>query len=326
MPTTHDISPALSTAITATGIRTERVENYPLDGIKGHLQVRHFLGDEVGSNLVKGKVAEYKAKFKAGSICPPIAVTRDGILIWGNHRVGAAKAADRDDIPAIVFNVDGADPDEHLEAVLMTLSGRENTEHGLPLTTTDRKVMVRKEIELGTSSGSIQAWYGMSPSQISGLKREVDAHKRLADLGVTTLVKDREVAVIRAFSGPDARNLTNEPFKALVALAAEADLKAKDINEVAANAKETGTEDGAIAVITAKRDDLKAQIAEIAIAGALRPSPLTRLRKVVREVAGLCERGDASVYRDYTSDAAATKTLIVSAIGCLQAILEVQEV
>jgi len=326
MPVTHDISPALSTAITSSGIRTERVESYPIDGIKGHLQVRHVLGVDLGENLNRGKVAEYKAKFKAGSNCPPIGVTRDGILIWGNHRVGGAKAADRPDVPAIVFDVDGADPDEHLLAVLMTLSGRENAEHGLPLSSKDREMIVRKEIELGTSSGAIQAAYGMSPAQVSGLRREIDAEIRLADLGVSSLLEGKTRALVQSFSGPNARNLTNEPFKALVTLTADADLKAKDVNEIAAAAKETGTEDGAIAVIAAKRDELKAQIAEIAVAGVHRPTPLTRLRKAVKEVAGLCERGEASAYRDYTSDAAVTVALIQSAMGCLTAILEVQEV
>ena len=325
MPVRLDISPTLTTAIVATGIRTERVEQYPLAGIKGHLQVRHAQ-TEGEDNLNKAKVAEYRNKFKAGSTCPPIAVTKDGILIWGNHRVGGALAAEWADLPAIVFNVDGADPDAHTEAVLKTLSGRENAEHGLPLSTRDREMIVRKEIELGTSSGVIQTAYGMTGSQVSSLKREIDAETRLGDLGLWSLVKGHDRAFIRAFSGPAARTLTNEPFKALVNLAADAALGAKDINALAGAARDTGTEDGALEVIEARRNELANEIASIAVTGAAeRPSPLTRLRKAVNECAGLCEKAQPSAYRDYTVDAATTKAQIEKAVGCLQAILAVQD-
>lgn len=323
MPLIHDISPNLNTAIVATGIRTERVEQYPLAGIKGALQVRHDTGLE--TDLNKSKVAEYRNKFKSGSTCPPIGVTRDGILVWGNHRVGGALAAEWDAVPAIVFNVDGADPDEHTLAVLMTLSGRENAEHGLPLSNKDRELIVRKEIELGTSSGAIQAAYGLQANQVSALKREMEAEGRLADLGLSGLMKGKTRVVLRALSGPSARNLTNEPFKALVHLVADADLPAKDINEIAAEARSTGTEDGALEVIAERRDALDQHIAALATSGHVeKPAPLTRLRKAVNEVCGLCDK-DLSAYRDYTVDAATTKATIERAIDCLTNILAVQD-
>lgn len=327
MPITRDIGTALNTALIASGIRHDRVENYPVASIKTHLQVRHDTdaAGDVKYNLPK--VREYVAKYKAGSTPPAIGVTDDGTLVWGNHRVEAARRAEVADVPAIVLHLNAADADEHTVAVLMTLSGRENAEHGLPLSAKDRELIVRKEIELGTTSGAIQQAYGMTSQQVTGLRREIDAEKRLTDLGIATAVDNAHLSrsTIRAFSGKDARALTNAPFKDLVALTIDAGLVAKDVNDIAATAKDTGTEDDAIRTIAAKRAELGQRIAELATGGTVRPTPLSRLRKVAAEATGLCDKAAPAAYRDNTADAAATKEAISAAIGCLTAILEAQD-
>lgn len=321
----HEINPALKSALTATGIRYSEVESFPITSIKSHLQVRHDTTGDGDMKYNSAKVAEYRNRFKSGSICPPIGITRDGVLIWGNHRTEGARKAEMSDIPAIVLDVDGADPDEHLLAVLMTLSGRENSEHGLPLSNKDREMIVRKEIEIGSTSGAIQQAYGMTSAQVSGLKRQIEAEKRLSDLGLRSRADGADRSVLRSFSGPNARALTNPPFKALVELALDAELTAKEINELAAAARNAGTEDGALEIIATKRTDLSKQIAEVATAGRVRPTPLSRLRKAVTEISGLVSKHDASAYRDYTEDAPHTKEALEAAIASLQAILKAQE-
>jgi len=326
MPPRRDISPELKTAIVATGIRHELNENYSLAMLKGALQVRHDQTGEGTAKLNHTKVVEYRNKFQAGSMCPPIGVTRDGYLVWGNHRVGGAEAAELLDLPAIVLNVDGAEPDLHTTLMLKGLSAEENSTHGLGLTPKDKEMHVRDEIKSGSSNKAIQRKYGWSAAQVSSLRRQMEAEERLNDLGVWTTVADRDRALLRAFSGEAARHLTNEPFKALVHLAADAKLAAKDVNVLAEAARGTGTELGAIEAIAAKRVELDQRIASVASSGEPeKPTPVTRLRKAVNEAAGLCDKAPASAYRDYTVDSATTKEQIAKAIECLQAILAVQD-
>lgn len=325
MPPKNEVNHGLATAIAASGIRVETVDEYPLNSIKGALQVRADQTDS-DAHLNAGKVSEYKAKFLAGTTPPPIGVTRDGILIFGNHRVGAARDAGRADLPAMVFDVDGVDPDEHTRSLLTTFSGRENASHGLPLSPKDKDLVIRREVALGTTNGTIQAIYGVSAGRLSGLKREIEAEKRLSDLGISRRAQGRDRSVIRALSGPSARAITNQPFKDLVDLVVDADLKVAEINEIAAAARAAGTEDGAIKVIADKRAELAKQIQEVEASGQReRPTPLTRLRKAVAEVNGLCEKFEPSHYRDYTGDVEETKSAIRAAVSCLNNILAAQE-
>lgn len=321
----HDLNPALKAALTASGIRYEEVDAFALTSIKSHLQVRHDTTGDGDMKYNAAKVREYANRFKSGSNCPPIGITRDGVLVWGNHRSEGARKAEMSDVPAIVLNVDGADPDEHMLATLMTLSGRENSEHGLPLSNKDREMIVRKEIALGTTSGAIQQAYGMTSAQVSGLKRQIDAENRLSDLGLRSRADGAGRSILSSFSGPNARALTNPPFKALVELALDAELTATEVNALSMEARASGTEDGALQVIATKRSELEKQIAEVATAGRMRPTPLSRLRKATTEIAGLCAKHDASAYRDYTDESVHTRATIESAIKCLQDILAAQD-
>lgn len=325
-PVKYEVPRALATAITGSGIRVEHVEEFPLNSIKAALQVR---ADQTAddAHLNQTKVREYKIKFLSGtSVCPPIGVTRDGVLVWGNHRVGAAREAGREDLPAMIFDVDGADPDEHLRHTLMSFGGRENSGHGLAYSARDRELMARTEIVLGTTDAVIQSTYGISQSSLSGLKREMKVEVRLSELGITKRAEHFDRSTKRAFAGPNARALTNQPFADLVKLAAQADLKSTEINALAAAAKMAGTEDGAVQVIADKRVELAKQIAEVERSGhRTPPTPLTRLKKAVGEVSGLCEKNEPSTYRDYTGEIEETKRAIRSAIECLQNILAVQE-
>jgi hypothetical protein len=272
-----------------------------------------------------GKVAEYRNKFRSGSTCPPIGVTRDGYLIWGNHRRAGALAADWAAVPAIVFDIDAEGLDEYNTAVLITLSGRENAAHGLPLSTRDREIVVRMELQMETPTNTIAATYGMTPSQISGLRREMDAEARLATLGLS-VVDGTSRNVVRALSGTAARSLDDEPFRRLVALVKDSDLTASELNAIAREAKATGSEVGAIDVIAAKRAEMETRIATVASSGVpVRPSPTTKLKSALTQVTSLCESANAAAYRDYTADVDRTVAQIDAAIGCLTAIKEAQQ-
>src|SRR5436305_13000707 len=98
--------PGLDNAIVMSGFRTEFDPKYPLVDVREHLQHRH-------SPITDRKaVRRYTAMFKAGSSGPPSGITRDGLVVWGNHRLESAEQAGWQHVPAIVFDVDGIGADE----------------------------------------------------------------------------------------------------------------------------------------------------------------------------------------------------------------------
>lgn len=328
MPSTSipRVDPQLQAAIDASNMRHAFVAEYRLDQLVGHLQVRYDQTTDIDERLNAAKVREYVNKFKAGSIPPPIGVTRDNVLVWGNHRVGAAHQADVAAVPAIVFDVDGVSPDEHVSAVLRTMAGRENASHGLPLSNKDREMIVRLELQLGTTGGVIAATYGMTPAQISGLRREIEAEQRLDQHQLRDLLEGRTRGIIRALSGKYARILDDEPFVELVRLIADADLQAKEVNAIAAEAKATGSERGALGVLATKRGEMAQRVASFQATGVVeRPTPRGKLLDAVRRVLALCEANPASHYRDYSAEVEETKAMVTQAINCLGCILEAQE-
>ena len=117
MPTSSNASGAWSTgspdtgntlldnAVVANGFRW-RKERVQLTDIKSRLQHRHL--DHTDPKTVK----RYQRMAEAGNNAPPIGLTEDGMLIWGNHRVDAYIAAGRTEIDAYVFDVTALDDEE----------------------------------------------------------------------------------------------------------------------------------------------------------------------------------------------------------------------
>jgi ParB-like chromosome segregation protein Spo0J len=314
--------PALDLAITATGFRWRVEQAFSLDQITGKIQHRH------DDKLNAGAVRRYRMMAKAGSNCPPIGVTRDGYVLFGNHRIAAYQAEGRETIPAVVIDVDGAEADtnEFLRNSLLSIATRENAPHGVPYSGTDRSERAKTLLNLGYTNARVQAELGLSASSVSGLKREVDADQRFVTLGldetgIPTTVK-------RALAGPDAKALNTEPFRELVDLAREATLTPQEVNAIAKEAKDTGSDVAALRHVEQVRRDMADRITSVASTGsAVRPTPVGKLRGALRGVTSLCEAGvSPSIYRDHTDNAAETKAMVEQAIKCLTGILAVQEV
>jgi hypothetical protein len=314
--------PALDLAITATGFRWHVEQAFPLDQITGKIQHRH------DDKLNAGAVRRYRAMLKAGSTPPPGGITRDGYVLFGNHRIAAATAEGRETIPMVVIDVDGADAatDEFLMNSLLSIATRENAPHGVPYTGADRNERAKSLLNLGYSNARVQAELGLSASQVSGLKREVDADQRFATLGID----DRDIprTVKRALAGPDAKALNTDPFVELVELARKATLTPQEINAIAKEAKDTGSDVDALDHIEAVATDMADRITSVAVSGvAVRPTPVGKLRGALRGITALCQAGvNPAVYRDHTENAAETAAMIEQAIACLTGVLAVQEV
>ena len=316
-PTTTG-NPAIDTALAATGYRWSIDQNFPLATITSQLQHRH------DANLNKGAVRRYANMLKAGSTPPLICTTRDGRLVFGNHRTAAADQAGWTHLPAIVIDVDGIGADPHMEDQLLTIAVEENAPHGVPYNNQDRRDRAASLLNLGYTNRAVQATLGLTASQVSGIKREVTAEQRLATLGIAH--EDVPRVMRRAFAGPDASALNNDPFRELVELAKEANLTQSDINGLAKEAREAGSDADALVVLNTARRDLGQQIAEHALGGSTRPTPVGKLRGLLRQLSTLCaDPGAPNVFVDHSVDAPETVSMLDDAIACLASVRVVQE-
>ena len=313
------MSPTLEAAILSTGWRWSVDDSYKISNLVGEIQHRS------DAKLHKPTVKRYANQFRAGSIPPHIGVTHDGRSIWGHHRIGGANEAAWAEIPAIVFDVDGADAvnDPFLKNTLLSLAVAENAPNGLPYNPADRIGAGQALLALGYTNTAVQKELGLSPSQVSGIKAEMDADARLKKVKVTaTLTR----SVKRILSGPDARALNDEPFRRLAELAAQANMTPDEVRGAAKAARVTGSETGALDSLADWRSDNTDRIAQVALGGVVRPTPVGKMTGLCKQVSDLCSSAPSvTVYRDRTADAAETKAAIEAAIACLNGILAVQE-
>lgn len=319
-PTTlpDDVSAGLANAIVATGFRWT-IFDFKIADIVDHIQHRS------DDSLNKGAMRRYANQMRVGSVPPHIGVTRDGWGIWGHHRAGAADLAGWETLPAIVFDVDGADAqnDEFLNNSLISLAVAENAPYGLPYNPTDRQEAAQALLNLGFTHQSIVKELGLSASQVSNIASEMQGQKRLDNLGVTA---DLQRTVVQALAAPDARALNDEPFKRLADLAIAAKLTPKEIRQFAKEARTPGSEAGAVSTIADITSDMAQRIFEVAAGGSVRPTPVGKLIGVLKQVTDLCDSVTTpKVYRDRTGDADETIALLDAALGCLKGIRAVQE-
>lgn len=310
----------LDNAITATGLQWRRGKRSV--GFSSHLQHRH--ADVLDAKTVK----RYEQMAKAGSNAPEVICTEDDMLVAGNHRDAGYIAAGRADIDAIILNVQGVGADEHTHIQLLTIAVAENAPHGLPYSSKDRMDRAADLVKAGYNNTSVQAMLGLSPSQVSGVKREVDARARLDTLGITE-PKHMAQTTVRALAGPDARALNSGPFKALVELADDAKFTGSDVNALAKEARDAaaaGSDADAAKVIADRRTDLSQHISQIALGGRTTPTPVGRLKGATKAVAALCDGSTApQTYRDHGPTAVETVVAVAAAIKCLEGILAAQD-
>jgi ParB-like chromosome segregation protein Spo0J len=317
-PATSSGIEGLDNAIVASGFRTEFDPTFPRADIQKHLQHRH-------SSDLNGQAARrYAAMFKAGSVPPPVGVTRDGLMLWGNHRDKGAELAGFDTLPAIVFDVDGLNADDHTLDLLLSLAVEENAPHGVPYTAQDRTDRAKSLLNLGYTNRSVSAKLGLTAAQVSAIKKELDAEQRLVTLGLD--LDDVQRNVKQALGGPAPRALNDAPFAALVKLTRDAALTAPDIVAHARAAKASGSDKNALDYLDQVRQDLSEAIASVKISGKpIRPTPVGKLRGALRQVVGLCDATvNPSIYRDHTDGVVDTVQLLDDALACLQAIRAVQ--
>ena len=311
----------LDTALNATGYRWY-LDEQELGDIVGKIQ--HRATDKLNA----AQVNAYANQAKAGSTPPPICVTKDGYVVYGNHRVAAAIKAGWARLPAVVIDVPGAgyEADQARTDAFVEVAAIENQPNGVPLDPASRKMDALAMIRNGRDTKAIQFKLGLSSSQISGIRREFEATERLVKIGVDTDSLDVSDSVLRSFSGKDASALNAEPFKALVSLADDADLLAKEVNAIAGDAREADSDEGAMKVISDARDEMSTRIAEKKMGGSVRPTPVNQMRGLLVQVDKLCTKHDDTLmFKDHSDGASAFCELLDDTIECLTSIRKVQD-
>ena len=216
---------------------------------------------------------------------------------------------------------------------LITLAVAENAPHGLSYSSADRIDRAADLLVGGYTNTSVSGMLGLSPQQVSGIKREVDARARLDSLGIEE-PKRMSATTLRALAGPERppklfeRCVRLSLRKELVDLADDAKFTGTEVNALAKEAREAaaaGSDADAAKVIADRRVDLTQHISQIATGGQSRPTPAGRLSKATKACQELCVGTSFKTYRDHTTNAVDTAEAIITSLKCLQGILDAQD-
>jgi hypothetical protein len=121
-------------------------------------------------------IAEYRESMRSGNIFPTIIIDGKNRIICGHHRVYAYKGIHEPD-----YKIDCQITDLKTDADLIMLAASDNSKHGRPLTTFEKKTTLfrlkEKNIDidkissvLGVTIGRIEQWAGLSVTVIGGDK------------------------------------------------------------------------------------------------------------------------------------------------------------
>lgn len=147
-------------------------------------------------------VDRYSADMRRGDTFPPIVVLRRArkghVIIGGNHRWHAARAADLLTLPAYVVDAEGE--------MVLRLTYEDNRRHGLPPTEAERITQAVHLIDNGWTAKAAAACVGVPEPRISVERSTRKASRRADGLGVDrrfhTLPKSTRYALGKVRSDP----------------------------------------------------------------------------------------------------------------------------
>lgn len=135
----------------------------------------------IGEPVVADVVERYTAAYENGDEFPPLLARRTSpraklVLLGGNHRHAAARAAGIDTHPAYVV--------ECTDEVALVLSFGDNRRHGLPPSNAERIAQAVHLIEQGMTQQDAAAVVGVQQSTISRHRTVVACTRRAVGLGI----------------------------------------------------------------------------------------------------------------------------------------------
>jgi ParB-like chromosome segregation protein Spo0J len=260
----------------------------------------------------KPHVKRLTEAIKAGAKLELIAITKDEYLDYGNHRFAAYKAAGASMVPVIILDVNAETADADTLARLRIVGIRENARPHLPNSAaTDEMAVVVYKRE-GWDNTRIARELGVRPNRISEILAVDKGIKVLADLGFGADVKPTKT--VCAALGRASEELNKAPLGELAKLAMDADLTAKEVRTIAAEAKATGSDTDGVKVVADARSSLAQRVSGSDAGG--RPTYAAQLRQKLGFITGkagnaqlLVERGPgASEHLDMVLEAIAVLT------------------
>lgn len=143
-------------------------------------------------------IAEYRESMRSGSIFPAVIIDSKNRIICGHHRVYAYKGIHEPD-----YKIDCQITDLKSDADLIMLAASDNSKHGRPLTTFEKKTTLfrlkEKNIDidkisnvLGVTIGKIQQWSGLSVTVIGENRSTERPVKKGSDHLIGQTVKEKD--------------------------------------------------------------------------------------------------------------------------------------
>jgi ParB-like chromosome segregation protein Spo0J len=223
-----------------------RVEQqFPIAGIdvSGAAQVR-----AVSSIAPAQRVEEYRQQMANGALFPPVLLRETGgnpLLIDGNTRLAAARKNGRKTFPAVI--VDTKTPE-----MALTLAAAVNQMGGERLTPAEAHEAALRMMRQGFPDQAIGRELGKDISQVRRWRAQQDVIERADALGLKNKVDLLSAGTI----GQLGSIRHDAPFAELTKLFADIRPKEKDAKEYVQTVNETASDDAALAVIEALREDL----------------------------------------------------------------------
>lgn len=209
---------------------------------------------------------------------PPIVVTSDDWVVDGNTRVGARLLRKEKFSPAIVLDVAWKGASRKAQNELHALAATLNASNGVPLTARETREVASRLIELGWKTEQIGRAIGLKASSVTQVKREIEAAAKMRRVGLDPNGSVKGPS-LRALGTKEVLALNDVPFKELATLAADAGLNAGEIVGTAKEAKTTGSDEGAMGVVSKLRGELGDRIREKELTGVGRPPVSRQLRQ-----------------------------------------------
>lgn len=261
---------------TITGATPKLVEDYDILDITPteRLQVRIDR-----NNAPKAMVERFRWQM-GESTFPPIVVTEDHRIIDGNTRYRARMARQEARTPVLVVPIswDGATPEMQNRLLLLGLAL--NNVNGQPLDESERANMVKHAILLGMTDPQIQYTIGVAGRAVKALRAQVQAERRLAQVGVELDHMDSVApAAFRTLGADIVTELDDESFRGLAMLAKDAAFKANEVKALAVTLSELSGQDMRDERLARERETQAQRIAEVRHGEAGRPPLASQARR-----------------------------------------------
>lgn len=245
------------------GFTWKFIVNAVLPNLGKRIQIRG-----IGQPAPPREVQKIYHALLAGDAVPPLLTTRDGYLVDGNTRVGAAIKAGYATFDQVRLEVDydGASPT--MVRRLKILAGGVNNSHGLRMSTRDNEALIL----LGSqgeeySAETLAAALHLSPNTVRNVMAARRARERAARLGVT--LGERVTPSHLRVLGNVGR-YSDKEYVEMASLVDDAGLTVAEFRELAKKIERVDNPDEKLAVIQAERESREDQIKGITrrLAGA----------------------------------------------------------